>query len=386
MIKYLYLYYLVSFSSTKCSKENFIPKCIQKGENLMRTYILKRIAATTLCATLCLSVVSCHDRAVSFDTESVDKERAHITMKEQEVTIDISNITEPVMDGPHGESETTEASAITEVIAESTPDETISNGDGIEDIIDRNLDILIGNSENFTSEKDAIAAHSEAFDEIVSLGETALPYLQKLAEEIKDYDDSAENLQRIMAKYTAYVIDPQSWQQDIIIPSPDGKYAIKATIDSFLPTIDPYCNSEYNLTVVDANNIIIFAFEGSYDIWDDAYELSIAWAPNSRYVFKTSSYRHYYTTLSVFSMDDNAYFNLPGETQIEERLGENLVLYDPELGTELSYYHLAIDEWCDEDTVRVSITLSNNSGQYAEAGYYQYNLVDQQIMDIHIYK
>lgn len=43
----------------------------------MKTFTFKQVAVTTICTTLCLSVVSCCDGAVSFDSESAENESSH---------------------------------------------------------------------------------------------------------------------------------------------------------------------------------------------------------------------------------------------------------------------------------------------------------------------
>ena len=187
-----------------------------------------------------------------------------------------------------------------------------------------------------------------------------------------------------MARAAAYAIKPELYDQ--VFPSPDGNYVLKATVKSFFTLIDPFAGVSYKLSVVDKNNSILIHEDGGYSITDLTGNECLEWSPDSRYVFLKQSYRHYYTTISVFSMESNEFFDLPGETQIEELVGENLSLYDSELGSELSYFHFAIEEWYNDDIIRVSIELSNNAGRYLEAGYYQYNLADQQIMDIQIYK
>lgn len=185
------------------------------------------------------------------------------------------------------------------------PDTTTAapTDDNIRSVIDKNLDVIAPTDIDFKSENDAIAAHPEEFDRIVALGAYALPYLSEIGNRYESVgSDTSGNLRCFVAKAAEYVIDPEKY--DITVMSPDGKYAVKATVKSFSGLADPFSGIEYymrlvdNVTgdaVADAGENMEFTF-----LWDDISEFT-HWSDDCRSVVIEQRYRNYDSSCYLFT-------------------------------------------------------------------------------------
>ena len=165
--------------------------------------------------------------------ESTSDERISEEITTDEITTDDSETTK---------TETTEP----------VPDTTTAapTDDNIRSVIDKNLDVIAPTDSELVSEADAIAAHPEEFDRIVALGADALPYLSEIGNRYESVgSDTSGNLRCFVSKAAEYAIDPEKY--DITVMSPDGKYAVKATVKSFSGRADPFSGIEYYLRLVD---------------------------------------------------------------------------------------------------------------------------------------
>ena len=140
--------------------------------------------------------------------------------------------------------------------------------DDIRSVIEKNLDVIAPTDSELVSEADAIAAHPEKFDRIVALGADALPYLSEIGNRYESVgSDTSGNLRCFVAKAAEYVIDPEKY--DTTVVSPDGKYAVKATVKSFSGLADPFSGIEYYMRLVD--NVTGDAVADAGRIWDSLF-------------------------------------------------------------------------------------------------------------------
>ncbi|MCI8388377.1 MAG: hypothetical protein HFE63_07955 [Clostridiales bacterium] len=249
------------------------------------------------------------------------------------------------------------------------------------EIIDRNLDIIIENIDYSYTEQDYINAHLDAFDNIVALGEIALPYLNEIGNGYKSIgEDTFENNRCFIAKAAEYAIKPDIY--DIMSLSPDDQYAVKATVHSFANLVDPFAGIDYNACVVDmqTNNVLITASDMTFNF--SYNNPSVEWSDNSQYAIIQQGYRHYYSNVYLFDVKNSNFICLPGQTEIEEILKQKLIGYDKVNGTELSFVHFYFDEWLDDNQIKITIYLSNNSGYYLDIGCYIYDLDDGKIVSL----
>ena len=174
--------------------------------------------------------------------------------------------------------------------------------DNIRSAIEKNLDVIAPTDSELVSEADAIAAHPEEFDRIVALGADALPYLSEIGNRYESVgSDTSGNLRCFVAKAAEYAIDPEKY--DITVVSPNGKYAVKATVKSFFELADPFSGKEYYLrlvdnetgeTVADAGENMGFNF-----VLEDISEFT-HWSDDCRSVVIEQRYRHYYSSCYLF--------------------------------------------------------------------------------------
>ena len=249
--------------------------------------------------------------------------------------------------------------------------------------IDENLAILVPDGSTLLTEEQYIDANPGAFETIVSYEESALPYLTELADRYTFYDNSAENMRCIMAKYAAYTIHPSLY--DLVYPSPDGKHSATFSPTSFAGGLDPFMGTQYSLTVLDTETGTVIVSAG--DIYfptggsESAQTPHIVWSPDGNYALFAQNYRHAITSLYVVDTEKAEYYDLPHKAELEAVLQKNLAYYDTETDAIFDNLHLSLGTWGD-GTVTLKMTLSHAVGGSADIGEYTYDLANGSITDI----
>lgn len=279
-----------------------------------------------------------------------------------------------------GDSETTKTET-TEPASETTT-AALTDGD-IRSVIDKNLDVIAPTDSELGSENDAIAAHPEEFEKIVALGADALPYLSEIGNGYESIgSDTSGNLRCFVAKAAEYAIDPEKY--DITVVSPDGKYAVKATVKSFFELADPFSGKEYYLrlvnnvtgeTVADAGEDMGFNF-----VLEDISEFT-HWSDDCRSVVIEQRYRHYYSSCCLLTAGKTGVLKLPTDSETEQLSGVKLVWNVD--GSDLDFTHFQFDGWLDDSTVKVRIYVSDNAGWYEDAGWYTYDIRKESIKKLY---
>ena len=261
-----------------------------------------------------------------------------------------------------------------------TPDGTLTDEE-IKKVVDENLDILTAD-DNLYSEDKIIAAHPGAFENIISLGNGAVEYLNEIGNGYKHVgEDTSGNNRCFIAKAAAYVINPDA--DDLTFASPDGRYELKASVYSFSSLADPFSGIDYKLCLRDSETKAVISALPSYFGFSAAEygdKFPVYWSPEGEYVAVAESYRHYYTTLYIMSAKSGKSIELPGEDGLEDFLGLELTAYDPEHGFNLDNTHIYPDEWGD-GTIRIRVEKSNTVGMYVDIGWYIYDIENEEIIE-----
>ncbi len=238
-------------------------------------------------------------------------------------------------------------------------------------IIDQNLDIIMEGSDDFIEEQDYVNARPEAFENIVALGEDALPYLEKLTGNIGLYDTSIENKRHIIAAYLSYLIKPELY--DISYPSPDGKYEIRAVVESFFTLYDPFTGVSYMLHLVDnSDGSVIATASGAYSLANASGESLISWSLDSKYAMFEDSYRHMYTNIILFDTTNSSCHTLYDEGGLETFAKRDFSYTSPD-GTVWDRVHCNFAEW-GEDSLKITLSLASAAGGRLTFGSYVYEI------------
>ncbi len=255
----------------------------------------------------------------------------------------------------------------------------------IPDIIERNLDVLVSEPYRYMEEEEIICAYPEAFYEILTLGDAAIPYLEEVADDsFLGLNQTWKHIMRgTMANYIADILDPE--RKAIYIPSMDGRYSLKMVPHSYMDKFDSYVGTEYDayLVVHETDSILpmdpshLMRYTSSMDnlSWE-------GWSPDSRYVMFSVENNNFHNKLFIYSVEDSCFFQLPAEKEIEEMLGQNMHVL-PEDGEDWAEPEFIITEW-DADVVKVHMQLWSLRGGYPgiDAGYYRYDLKKQEIVEL----
>ena len=258
-----------------------------------------------------------------------------------------------------------------------TPDGTLTEEE-IKKVVDENLDILTAD-DSLSDEDKIIAAHPEAFENILALGNGAVEYLNEIGEGYKHVGgDTSGNNRCFIAKAAAYLINPDA--DDLTFAFPDGRYELKASVYSFSSLADPFAGVDYKLCLIDSETKAVISALPSYFAFSPSIYDPVYWSPDGEYVAAAESYRHYYTALHIMSAKSGKSIELPGEDGLEDFLGLDLAAYDPEHGFDLDNTHIYPDEWGD-GTIRIRVEKSNSTGIYVDVGWYIYDIENEEIIE-----
>lgn len=235
--------------------------------------------------------------------------------------------------------------------------------------IARNLDIILSDFSEFGDEQKYISAHPEEFAAIVALGDDALPYLDSVANGFSPYDSSVENYRRVIAMAAKYAIKPELY--DLAYQSPDGKFEIKLTPETFYTRWDPFGGIEYNVRITDLETGASLTPPDTQTVVSCP---TVEWSPDSKYAAVSRSHRHDFTDLFVFDIGNAARINLSDRATLEALFGRELVIYDSEAGIYYDRLHCYLDGW-GEGSVAVSVFLRSANGGEVFFDRFAYDLV-----------
>jgi len=169
-----------------------------------------------------------------------------------------------------------------------------------------------------------------------------------------------------MARYAQYIIKPELY--DLVFPSPDGRYAVKASVYSFLNCgINVSGIDYYNIKLVDCTTdsdvIVLDGFDNN---------IEVEWSSDSRYAAMSHGQGRYFYMTDVFNVADANFITLPYD--------EIAVTISNELGISFDNVLFYFNEWSTEDRIKIKMALGSNYIQTVN-GWYIYDLVEKEIVD-----
>ncbi|MCI8388170.1 MAG: hypothetical protein HFE63_06880 [Clostridiales bacterium] len=243
-------------------------------------------------------------------------------------------------------------------------------------IINRNLDIIAEDFDD-NDEYGSIAKHAKEFEEIVNFGEEALPYLDEVHTTAEVLYMNFQNMRAVVAMHAKYAIKPELYDREY--PSPDGKYALKAAIESFVTGLNPFMGFSYYLSIIDTSDgSVLVTADKAYDIYGSFFNPQIKWSPDSQYLTISESYRHYYYVTYAFDIKNSVFVHLPYEEELNGLPGWSTVYTDSDIGSELNCLYCYFGGW-GEDSVRINVCVGMNAGYEVYLGWYEYNFTEGKV-------
>jgi len=312
-----------------------------------------------------------------------------VSSDSSDVTLDASNNTREGGSTLNiTESVTSETEALPTSDSSPTTETAAATSDDIAALIDKNLDIILTgetgeiNDTFFYKECEFIDAHPNEFAQIVALGEQALPYLDNIGKSFDCNSDWKTQYRCLMAMYAQYAIKPELY--DLVFPSPDGKYAVKASVSSFFGLLDPFMGIDYcDVRIIDyAIGAVLLDEDVTYN------NIKVDWSPDSRYAAVSQGIQRYGQRMYVFDIRNVTFITLPYDeiaATIRDDLLDEGVLKKTIYTDELIYYYsfrLYFDEWIAEDIkIGIELIISASNGGII-SGWYSYDLIESKIVAI----
>lgn len=319
---------------------------------------IKNLIALLVASTFCTSC-----SYISGDTKTALS--SGDTIFSDAVTIDV-NTTDKIVEIESNVD--TESTTETEIESKKNIiDSATEQSKSIIEIIDRNLDILVMNSNGFSSEQDFIDAHPEAFSEIVALGKEALPYLMNYAMD-PEKNSAARNYSLcLVSRAVAYAIEPSIY--DLSFESPDGQTLLTISVSTFASGDYPLeLETTYStLFLIDTdsgskNEIAKFAYTS----------LNVYWSENSRYaaLIGTQKNRCFPITALLIDTVSGNCTDLPTLEIYNSIIKENV--------NKINFLSISLIEceWISDEQLKINFNLNTGASYYPQttSGWYIWDM------------
>ena len=249
----------------------------------------------------------------------------------------------------------------------------------IKAIIKSNLDILAQDNPYEIIEKTS-DINSELFDEIVALGEDALPFLELIADrgsgEISWFPD-VEFEHRLWAVYAIYAIKPENY--DMFSPSPDGEYTARLKVESFRSFYNYGQNFNVAQIINNATGEIVCEADMNDMVNHSAiFHPKILWSPNSDFAIIECNGQRWGNAIAI-NVQTKDVLVLPDEEAIINHVfpGENY-----ELILSVPRFWFWFDSWKSDEIVKISYNVGVIMDNQDLKGWYTYDLTQRKILDI----
>lgn len=230
----------------------------------------------------------------------------------------------------------------------------------IETEIYKKLDIIISTPNASSNSDDYIKAHQTEYEEIIAMGDAALPYLYSIWE--------VDSGLRGMIALTAMI----NMRPEINIhaaQSPDGKYRAETKgIDFDIQISGLYPAEEIRIIEWDTQKVAWSVMPGYLDT-------NFAWSPDSRYIAISYMARIYRETI-VIDTYDMSLANIPQMNELWPLIGS---FSEPKADRADPCF--SIIEWVNDTNIRISFKwIDKDENEYI--GEYVYDLANEQIVEL----
>lgn len=239
-------------------------------------------------------------------------------------------------------------------------------------IIEINIDILASKIDFRTDEQEIMAAYPIERNAILDLGELALPYLENIAGKFDASNEGPESYRAVMAMALAYKIKPELYE--LRFESPDGKYALMASVESFTGMFLPFEGGQYyNVRIVDIESgaVVITADDDYADYYAN---IEVNWSDDSRYAAISEGHQRYGTRMALFNIQKNEFVALP-YWEIRDEIIPGITPY---------IYHLKFKSF-DVESEHISVGFTiwlNDAAGTSVYGEYTYDIGEKKIVNL----
>ena len=267
------------------------------------------------------------------------------------------------------ESEVTRTTAAQSATDTEPPPVRDETADFIDALLDSMLD-GINDAHEFAGKIGWTDSRPDEFNSIVALGEAALPYLEKITKntEFSNYFRS------MTATFARHAIKPELF--DIVFPSRDGKYEVRASISYFSIIGYSAGGDMYNdIRLIDLKNgeVMVSLDKGFVNIYAE-------WSPDGRYAAVSYSVGLYGTIATTTVVFDTLYgicIKLPGEKEVRSILCDK---FDHREG--FLFPHFYFKGWEKTDVIQIQVDMDYEWNVHAINGWYWYDLSKREIIDM----
>ncbi|MDD4474437.1 MAG: hypothetical protein PHV95_01425 [Eubacteriales bacterium] len=215
------------------------------------------------------------------------------------------------------------------------------------------------------SEKELMAEFPDEFAAIVSFGEKAFPALDEIANDRESY-----GIKSAFAHYIKQAIKPELYAR--VFKSPDGKFAIKAVVDTFINMSS--IGEVYYFELIDCKtNTTLIVLKDNY------YKFTVQWSPDNRYASIEYGSSFFYIT-DVIDFQELKTIKLPDAKEVESIVQNK---FNNDYNVYSDFFGFTHNQWVDDNKIKINIEL-RSPPEYE--GWYIYDLVKKEIVEIDIQK
>ncbi len=236
-------------------------------------------------------------------------------------------------------------------------------------IIDTNIDILASKMHPLADDNEIMEAYPTETRAILGLGEAALPHLKDIAGKFIANNEDLESYRAVMAMALAYKIKPELYE--LRFESPNGKYVLMASVESFAGMFDPFSNGFYcnvRIVAVESEEVVIADKDVCYS------NIEVNWSDDSRYTAIREGHQRYGTRIVLFDLQRKEFTALP-YMEIADQILPGVSPYS---------YHLKFKSF-DNESERITVSFEmwlNDVAGTGVVGEYTYDIDGKKIVNM----